>query len=699
MRTAITRVLTIAVLVATVALSQPWGAAGAATSFPPVRRVLIVSLPRVRWADLDLARLPNLRALLDASALGSTSLRGVEPQPTLADGYVTISAGTRAQAVGLDDGACDAACAAMPEIVRHNHHLLYGAEPGLLARTLHRAGVTTAVVGGPLAALALAEPDGMIEHPAIGARAPDAAASTDAFRRRWAAPRAVVLVEDSELANPPASRALDVRAALVRFDTVLGPLLRAVDPAHDAVMVIAPVSPPGRAQITIAALRSPGTAPGDLRSAYTRRRGVVSIVDVAPTVLALLDIARPGSMEGRPWEAVGHRSSLASAVDGFVDENSRAVFRDSIIAGVTVFFVVAQVVLVGAAILLLRRRTAHRTAAIEIAAYALLVYPLTTYLAGLLPFDSWGALAYWSATLAASLAAGAVLYAAAPRGTSAVALTLAAVCAFFAVDLVTGGHLQYNTAFGYTPTIGGRFSGLGNLGYSLLAAAAVLLAGFVAHRIGGRHGARVAIVVLFLAIVVDGAPFFGSDVGGVLSMVPAFAVTAVMLLGRRIRPRVVVWTAAATVGAIVLAGVIDMTRPADHQTHLGRLINSVRHNGWGDLWLTIHRKLDENTTVLFSSIFSLMLPIVFAGVAYLVYKAPGRLRGLQERIPPLRASLAGLGLVALLGFALNDSGIAIPGVMLGVLTPVAVIVLDRIDRDALDETVDEPIAAPAGSPA
>ena len=74
--------------------------------------------------------------------------------------------------------------------------------------------------------------------------------------------------------------------------------------------------------------------------------------------------------------------------------------------------------------------------------------------------------------------------------------------------------------FGYSPTVAGRFAGLGNLGYAQLAAGAVLLAGLLAYRIGGRRGALVAIALLGVAIIVDGAPFFGSDVGGVLSMVP-----------------------------------------------------------------------------------------------------------------------------------------------------------------------------------
>ena len=46
--------------------------------------------------------------------------------------------------------------------------------------------------------------------------------------------------------------------------------------------------------------------------------------------------------------------------------------------------------------------------------------------------------------------------------------------------------------------------------------------------------------------------------------------------------------------------------------------------------------------------------------------APGRLRRLRDE-PALRTALPGLGVAGVLGFALNDSGIAVPGMMLGVV--------------------------------
>src|SRR6185312_2699343 len=98
-----------------------------------------------------------------------------------------------------------------------------------------------------------------------------------------------------------------------------------------------------------------------------------------------------------------------------------------------------------------------------------------------------------------------------------------------------GARLQFNTVFGYTPTVSGRYAGLGNLAYSAFSAAALLLAGLLAFQIRGRRGRYVAVALLGAAIVIDGAPMFGSDVGGVLSMVPAYALTATLLLGWKVR--------------------------------------------------------------------------------------------------------------------------------------------------------------------
>jgi len=123
---------------------------------------------------------------------------------------------------------------------------------------------------------------------------------------------------------------------LVRFDGLLGELLAKVDPARDAVMVVGPVDPSGVAQLTVAALRAPGVEPGLAVSAFTRRSGFVSIVDVGPTILDAFHVVAPDSMEGRPLDRGRSGGTFAQRRSFLVDANRAAQFRDARIGSVTV---------------------------------------------------------------------------------------------------------------------------------------------------------------------------------------------------------------------------------------------------------------------------------------------------------------------------------------------------------------------------
>ena len=114
------------------------------------------------------------------------------------------------------------------------------------------------------------------------------------------------------------------------------------------------------------------------------------------------------------------------------------------------------------------------------------------------------------------------------------------------------------------------------------------------------------------------------------------------------------------------SALVDLSRPADRCTHLGRLVEAVAEQGLGAFETVVTRKLGANLTVIASSVWTAMVPIALGFVVYLLWRAPGVVRSIRETI---KESLPGLLVVGVLGFALNDSGIAVPGVMLGVINP------------------------------
>jgi hypothetical protein len=82
--------------------------------------------------------------------------------------------------------------------------------------------------------------------------------------------------------------------------------------------------------------------------------------------------------------------------------------------------------------------------------------------------------------------------------------------------------------------------------------------------------------------------------------------------------------------------------------------------------------VQENLEVLPSSIWVPVVPAVLAFLAWLAGGSSSRLELVRTRAPELRPALVGVLVAGVLGFALNDSGIAVPAVMLGVLNPVLV---------------------------
>ncbi|MBM3675650.1 MAG: hypothetical protein FJW88_12060 [Actinobacteria bacterium] len=535
------------------------------------------------------------------------------------------------------------------------------------------------------------------------------AAFTEAFR-----PHSVVLVEASDLVRadayasvvtPEQHRRLRAQA-LRRTDALVARLLEHVDPERDAVLLVGTAPPSGETALPVAAIVSPGIEPGLLRSGTTQRSGFVQLMDAGPTVLDLVGVARPDSMRGRPM-TVGDRGGDGASRRAFlVDVDEAARFRATVVDPVAIAFIALQVVLVAVTLLALTGRSRHVAGRLVpvLGSLALGVVP-AVYLARLLPLHDLGAPAYWAFLVAVTAGIAAFVgLLARDRAVDRLVLGLGAVTGILVLDGLLGSPLQLNSALGFSPEVAGRFIGYGNAGYAALAGSAILLAGLAAHRLGSPGGRWVGVAILGVALVVDGAPFWGADVGGVLSMVPAYGVTAALLLGWRVRPpasstpdpdgsgavragplrhvRNAALFAGAAALAIAGAAALDLQRPAEQRTHLGRLVEQVRGEGAGELGVVIGRKLEMNLASLSSSVWRLLVPVALGFVAYLAFGRAHALARLLRRIPELRAALLGFAILIVLGYALNDTGILVPAIMLGMCVPVLAVLTTWGDSSA-----------------
>lgn len=535
----------------------------------------------------------------------------------------------------------------------------------------------------------------------------------DAFDAVWQ-DRAVSLVELSDLeradqyrSRAAAPQAQDlVQAALARSDRLLGDLLERTGP-KDLVVVVSPAAPRSGETLTPIAIRGPGFSSGTLSSGTTRRPGYVTLPDVAPTILEHLEVDRPDVMTGSAIEASNSGDLGAARYEQFLERNRATAFRDSSVTTITITFVVLQILL---ALVALGAVLVGTTALRRLGAGMGLVImstPVVTFAMGIVPtyrigFWPYVAVMYLGALAVAVLATRMGRLVDDRRRPVLVAMVpVALTYLLLVIDITTGGRLQLNTIFGYSPLVAGRFAGFGNPAYSLLSMGAVLLscslwALFDGDRAGPTRSRLVAVVIglFLLTVVLDGHPAFGSDVGGVLSIIPTGFLVVWLLLGREVRARLVVLSAAVTVGALAVFSAIDLSRPESKQTHLGRLVRSVfGGEGGGGLGTVLERKLNSNLTVLTNSIWTLTVPLALIVVLVLLTVRP---EGLRVHVPDttwMRACLWGGLTMCVLGMAVNDSGIAIPAVMFLLFVPYVLQQVLGNSDDPRSGAAPEPAAA------
>ena len=625
--------------------------------------IVVLGVDGLDWGQVT----PELTALSDLANSGTTGLlagRGADEKTTVLDAWATLSAGNRARAHDLPVPVGPAATP-LDNI----------SDPGV---AVAQKQTTPARTGARIGALA-------------DALAPDCATSNgDAGAVLAAAASSGKITADDSTCSV---RLLSVPSG-VRAET----FVRYWRPRASLLIVVglgdvdtAGVDAGGRerqplvspAHLNVAIVSGPGFSGGQLTSGSTRRTPYVQLVDVAPTILTALGRPVPSSMIGQPMRVADSKPFDRAA---YLRADERARFMPTAVLGVVLPLVVVFVLGLGLAALLSWR--GRRDLAWSVARWdcrLVAATPVATFLARLAPYESWGSsgalrlAALWGLVLVIDAA---VLLLCRGR----VVLVAVATAVVLAVDVVLGAPLQLHSVLGYSALVAGRFAGLGNPAFGAFAAAVLLAAMLAAGALGGRaeparpgRGVLAIVGVALVAVVVDGAPMFGSDVGGVLSLVPAFALLGWAAAGRRVRIRTLLLAGVAAVAVLVLFAALDLARAPDSRTHLGRFASDLLAGRAGE---TLSRKAAANWALLTRNVATLLVvPVTAAFVVVLARteRLPGLsplARALRE-IPGLRAGLGATILAGALGFAVNDSGVVIPAVMMLLVVPAAVEVAER----------------------
>ncbi|HEY7281009.1 MAG TPA: hypothetical protein VID47_05375, partial [Actinomycetota bacterium] len=395
-------------------------------------------------------------------------------------------------------------------------------------------------------------------------------------------------------------------------------------------------------------------ATGDLHtltSDTTRRVGLVSNEDVAPTILRYFGIPVPSEMHGRPIRVV------ADALPPFTLHRKHLENRR--IGTPVALMALGWVVLAGVIPILLIRFRRHVP---RWAGRAGTILPLSSasigialLAAGRLPTLSYGNV------VPVVLAVTVILPAAALElrryGTLAPAAGMgAAVLVYFAFDALQGFPDTPFTMLGGTALDGARFYGLPNNATGLLLGSALWVAALLSPWAGW--------CLLFAVGLFCGFPDLGADLGGALTLFAAAGLWWALRTRGRLK-----WVDLLITGGTVVVGMaavlIAQVTLASTPTHGTRFVQSAGRSGPGGLLHTAAERLGTGVRLILESPLSWLVVVGLPVALYLALRPPGVAGEEFDRWPQWRAAVLTTLLAGIVAYVVNDTGVAAAGFAFG----------------------------------
>ena len=442
------------------------------------------------------------------------------------------------------------------------------------------------------------------------------------------------------------------------LDMLLERLLPLAD-GNTMLLVITPnpegILKPSGGQLSLLGINTGENARDLLVSDSTRRPGLVTSLDIAPTVLNFLGISLPPYLSGGVM--------TASAAARGEEQLSTLLMLDAMIHTVyqqrppliRLYILLQILTVIGAAAALIFKIKPFIRYGRPLMT-ALMLVPLSFLLFPLIMTES-PVISYITLFILTSLLTALFLYKA---DNVQLFLRIGLVITLFLVlDLALGDNLIKNSVMGYDPISGARFYGIGNEYMGVLVGASVLFIS-AAYQLGWneKRFSHIFTLVFFAFILyVFISPRWGANFGGSVTALTAFVFTYLSLRNYKLSWK----TASLIFGAAVLfvmsLVLLNLKGEDGVISHVGRSIAMVSREGFSEITNIITRKGAMNLKLLRYSWWSRVLLAFLGLMAFLFYQPPGLLKKLKTKYHYLSAGFAGIIVGSVTAILVNDSGV------------------------------------------
>jgi hypothetical protein len=391
---------------------------------------------------------------------------------------------------------------------------------------------------------------------------------------------------------------------------------------------------------------------GDLRtlaSDTTRRTGVVTDLDVRPTIFLFLGRPVPSDLDGLPLRVVDDPPPFD------LHQRYLAMRRMTVPVQTAAGIYVTAGGLFGIALIAMRRRVPWALA--RVGAWVGMSVPamaVSLLAAGHLPRLSYATVVPFviGATAVGTLAFAPLARRDAMLPPAAIGV---AVLLFFLVEAAMGWTAALTPFLGGSQLDGGRFFGLPNVYVGLLIGASL----YVAFRLSPGWGFVLVVAVALFA----GLPFAGANIGAAVSLFAAAGLWFCLRTRGRLGWREAGVTAALVVvgtGVILFAHRFLTSTP----THITRFEEAT---GWrlGNMWRTFTHRLSTGWHLIEQNPFALVPVIGLPATLLAVLRPPPLVRQAFHRHPAWRDALLVVLLSGIVAYVANDTGPAAMGLAFG----------------------------------
>ncbi|AIS52161.1 hypothetical protein TKV_c09840 [Thermoanaerobacter kivui] len=466
------------------------------------------------------------------------------------------------------------------------------------------------------------------------------------------------------------------KRALENADEFIGRVIREGNPGT-LYIVLTPMPPSKdmseKNYLTPIILFGPGFTSGYVTSETTKRDGIVTNIDVMPTILKYFNIPIPAYLTGHPLYNSGHKGD----VNKLLEENYKLVYNYTYRPPFLKTYVALQIIILILSLITL----------IFLKKYSVYMKPLLFFVSSipltflLLPLFNYTSISN-SIVGVFFLTAVAIIavYEVSPYSYYFYAIISLITTIVLLVDLATGQYLLKNSFLSYDAIGGARFYGIGNEYMGTLIGATLCFTTMAFEIFNNRKLLFVLTAIIYaLVFYFIAAPSLGTNVGGGIAAFGGFAVAILLLSGKKINVKNLLYIGIGIILMLLGLFYLDSLRPVSQQTHIGQTFALVKSHGIKPLLQIFERKLLMNYKLIKYSIWSRVLLTLIIVLMGLFFKPVGVLSEIFKKHKYIQICFVSTIIGSIFALIFNDSGIVTAATMMVFMGPMLIhFVIDEV---------------------